>query len=80
MIRTVISLDNQEKKWLDKVAKANDVSMAEIIRLAIKEYKNKNAGLVASDIDALLEKTKGCWTKQDGLTYQRQLRDEWDDK
>jgi hypothetical protein len=31
----------------------------------------------SNDFDSLLEQTKGIWTKGDGLTYQRKLRQEW---
>lgn len=79
MIRTVISLGTDEKIWLDQMAKAKHVSMAEIIRKAIKEYRKKQSQVMANTaIDALLEKTSGIWPNRDGLAYQTRIRDEWE--
>jgi len=30
-----------------------------------------------ADFEALLDKTKGIWTKGDGLEYQQKIREEW---
>lgn len=77
MIRTVISLDQQEKAWLDSVAKTNHISMASVIRLAIKEYRKKNKMMAMTDINTLLNQTKGTWPEKDGLKYQIKIRNEW---
>jgi len=79
MIRTVISLDPDEKHWLSQVAKHQHISMAKIIREAIREYR-KNHPMKQSKFDKLLEKTQGIWRKGDGLQYQTKLRDEWNHK
>lgn len=80
MIRTIISLHPNEKHWLDQVAKRQHISMAKIIRQAIREYQKNHSHLIQSKFDKLLEKTKGVWQKGDGLQYQTKLRDEWDRK
>jgi hypothetical protein len=67
MIRTIISLNANEKKWLDKMAKAQHLSMAQIIRNAIKEYRQKHSNTVSTDIDSLLQETKGIWEGEEGL-------------
>lgn len=78
MIRTVISLDENEKAWLDRVSKTQKVSLAELIRIAIKEYHQSNRNLDRSDFDQILEKTKGIWSEEEGLIYQDKIRDEWE--
>jgi hypothetical protein len=78
MIRTVISLPANEKKWLDKMAKVKKVSMAQIIRDSIVEYHKNHIKEATTTIDTLLAKTKGIWRKNDGLKYQAGLRDEWE--
>lgn len=80
MIRTVISLPLTEKKWLDKIAKTKKVSMAQIIRDSIREYHRNHANEATTSIDILLNKTKGTWKKEEGLTYQSKLRNEWEEK
>ena len=34
----------------------------------------------SGDFEALLERSRGIWTKGDGLEYQQRLREEWDDR
>ncbi len=80
MIRTIISLDNDEKKWLDRMAKKKHVSMAHIIRTAIYEYRKKYKDNMPTDLDALLSQTKNIWENKDGLEYQSEIRHEWGKK
>jgi len=76
MIRTVISLDEESKRWLDQQAREENVSTAELIRTAVRKYRDekKRAALPLND---LLKQTSGIWKAGDGLTYQRRLRKEW---
>jgi len=76
MIRTVISLDEESKRWLDQQARKENVSTAELIRTAVRKYRaeKKRAALPLND---LLKQTSGIWKAGDGLTYQRRLRKEW---
>lgn len=80
MIRTIISLDNEEKKWLDKMAKKKQVSRAHIIRDAIHEYRKNHKDNIPTNLDVLLSKTKNIWEGRDGLRYQLTIRSEWDKK
>lgn len=77
MIRTVISLDNEEKSWLDKQALARKVPMTRLVREAVRLYKEKTEAR-NTPIKELLGATKGIWKKGDGLTYQRRIRAEWE--
>ena len=76
MIRTVISLDEESKKWLDQQAREENISAAELIRTALRKYRDekKREALPLKD---LLKQTSGIWKQGDGLTYQRRLRKEW---
>ena len=76
MIRTVISLDEESKEWLDQQARQEHVSTAELIRTAVRKYRDekKREALPLSD---LLKQTSGIWKGGDGLAYQRLLRKEW---
>lgn len=77
MVRTVISLEESEKAWLDRQAEDQRVSMAELIRKAVRRYREEMERDEES-VEQLLEKTSGIWEGEDGLTYQRRLREEWD--
>lgn len=76
MIRTVISLDEESKKWLDQQAREEKISTAELIRAAVRKYREekKRETIPLSD---LLKQTSGIWKAGDGLSYQRRLRNEW---
>ena len=76
MIRTIIGLDQESKEWLDRQARQEKVSTAEIIRKAVRKYRDdkKREALPLTD---LLKQTSGIWKGGDGLSYQRRLRKEW---
>ena len=77
MIRTVISLDEESKKWLDQQAREENISAAELIRTAVRKYRDEKRR-EALPLKDLLEQTSGIWKQGDGLTYQRRLRKEWE--
>lgn len=76
MVRTIISLDPEDKRWLDQKAKQEHVTMTAVVRQAIHLLKESSDSKEA-DIRSLLEETQGMWTHGDGLEYQNQLRREW---
>ena len=76
MIRTVISLDEESKEWLDRQARAENVSTAEIIRTAVRKYRDEKKR-DALPLSELLAQTSGMRKGEDGLVYQRRLRKEW---
>ena len=76
MIRTVISLDEESKRWLDQQAREENVSTAELIRTAVRKYRDEKKRAVLP-LNDLLKQTSGIWKAGDGLTYQRRLRKEW---
>ncbi|MHB1231155.1 MAG: ribbon-helix-helix protein, CopG family [Burkholderiales bacterium] len=77
MVRTVVSLDPEDKAWLDRVARGERVTMTEIVRRAIRRLRQQS-GEPRQNIDALLASTSGLWHAGDGLKYQKKIRSEWD--
>ena len=76
MIRTAISLDRENKDWLDRRAEHENLSMAEIIRIAVRQYREQMP-LDNASFDELLRQTSGIWKGEDALKHQRELRREW---
>jgi hypothetical protein len=74
--RTIISLDEDDKRWLDELAAQEDVPMTELIRRAVRLLRSRQTG-DGRGLDELLSATAGTWKGEDGLSYQRRLRDEW---
>lgn len=77
MPRTVISLDIEDKRWLDREARQRHLPMTELVRQAVREYRVRSETLSKPDLQSALSRTSGIWRKGDGLAYQNRLRDEW---
>lgn len=79
MVRTVISLEENDKKWLDRKAKEQRVTMTELIREAIRGFRLSGGKLSKSKDSAfkeILARTKGTWTKGDALEWHRKFQEE----
>lgn len=76
MIRTVISLEERDKAWLDEAAVREGTPATELVRRAVKLLREREATERLPLAD-LLRRTQGLWRGEDGLDYQRRLRDEW---
>jgi len=76
MIRTVVSLPEEDKRWLDDEAVREGVSMTEIIRRAVSRLRTHTAR--AKTFDGLLKTTAGIGTGEDGVALQKRIRKEWD--
>ena len=72
--RTIITIETDDKIWLEQRAKQSKESMAELIRRAIGEMRHREE----ARFQGLLNQTAGIWTKGDGLAYQQDIRGEWD--
>ena len=77
MIRTLISLPEEDKAWLENYSHAKHKSVAAVIRSAIKQYK---VIVGEEENDSLLAETSGLWKNrdEDGLHYVSRLRGEWE--
>ena len=73
-IRTIITLSEEDKRWLESYSNAHQVSLAEAIRQGIRRLKDAE---LRETYRVLVQSTKGLWKKGDGLKYQRKIRSEW---
>jgi Ribbon-helix-helix protein, copG family len=79
MIRTLISLEDEDKRWLDRKAKEDGMTMAQLVRIAVTRYREQcEREAVAPSLEELLRRTSGLWKGGDGLEAQVRLRDEWE--
>lgn len=81
MIRTLISLEDEDKRWLDRRAEEEGTTMAQVVRTAVKRYREQ-CGLEAGEpsMEELLRRTSGLWKGGDGLEAQLRLRAEWEEE
>jgi len=77
MPRTIINLDPEDKRWLDREARARHVPMTEVVRQAVRAYRVRVETQSKPDLMTALDHTSGIWHKGDGLLHQQRLRDEW---
>ena len=78
MVRTLISLPDQELKRLDVLARKNKKSRAQLVREAVDLYLKKHDRKQESWKE-IVRQTAGIWKhkKIDTDTYLGQLRAEW---
>lgn len=72
--RTIITLPESDKHWLEAYSKVHEISVAEAIRQGISVLKNLKT---EQTYRQLVMKTGGLWQKGDGLEYQKKIRSEW---
>lgn len=73
-LRTIITISENDKKWLESYSKTSGISMAEAIRQGINQLRQREEKNI---FQALIEETRGIWNKEDGLKYVEKLRSEW---
>jgi hypothetical protein len=77
MVRTLISLDADDKAWLDRAARAEGIPMTRLVGRAIRRLKQEQEA-APHGFERLLRETAGIWKGGDALRYQRRVRAEWD--
>jgi hypothetical protein len=79
MTRTIISIPDDEKTWLESFGRRHRISSAEVIRRAIREFRRTKS---EKGLAAVLRKTTGTWTslKADSRDHVKDLRKEWKDE
>ncbi len=76
MVRTIVSLEEVDKRWLDRYSGRHGRSTAETIRHAIKDFQKRAQG---EDYQRALKDTAGLLKgKDDSVPFVRKLRDEWE--
>jgi hypothetical protein len=76
MIRTIISLNEEDKAWLDRRAHEEGLTMTELVRRSVHLYR-ETTDPADSEFGVLLDETRNIWKAEDALQYQRRLREEW---
>ena len=77
MIRSIISIPAEDKKWLDNYGRRHKLSSAELIRRAIKEYRGR---VGQRNLQTVIRETAGTWNsvKGDSQKLVDGLRKEWE--
>jgi len=76
-VRTVISLSQDDKAWLDEQARLQHVSMTELVRRAVRNFRQQQEMQSGPSLQQALAQTANTWPGGDGLAHQAKLRDEW---
>ena len=72
--RTIITLPEEDKAWLEEYGKLHRISMAEGLRLALRLFRESRE---QSTYQSLVQETQGIRSGGDGLDAQCALRAEW---
>jgi hypothetical protein len=75
--RTIITISDEEKRWLVTFSRTQRISLAEGVRRGISCLKASEGLNIYRKI---IQETQGIWKKGEGLTYQEKLRSEWDSR
>ena len=75
--RTIITISDKDKSWLEAYSKSHGISIAETIRRGISELKEKESENLYK---TTVHETQGIWEEGDGLEYQKKIRSEWSEK
>ena len=76
MIRTLVSLDEDDKRWLDSYSRRKGQSIAETVRQALSGFRRESE---EDDRFRLLESTFGIWKEKnrDAMDIIDEMRNEW---
>jgi hypothetical protein len=79
MTRTIVSIPEDEKAWVDGYGRRHRISSAAVVRRAIREFRRTKS---EKGFAAVLRETAGTWTssKGDSRDLVASLRKEWDDE
>lgn len=80
--RTLVSLDQDDKAWLDEQAVQRAQPMTRMVQEAVAEYRVRQESRGGEPLAMLLERTAGLFARrgiplEDGLAVQQRLRGEW---
>jgi hypothetical protein len=72
----LISLDQDDRAWLEAASAREGKPATELIRRAVKLLRAQTPP-GAQPLADLLRQTRGLWREGDGLAFQERLRGEW---
>jgi hypothetical protein len=77
MTRTIISIPEEEKRWLEVYSRRHRISSAEVVRRAILSYRQAKT---EKGLAHVLKTTAGTWPamKGDSRAYVDSLRKDWE--
>jgi hypothetical protein len=73
--RTILTISEEDKNWLESDSSLHKVSVAEAIRQGIRKLREAE---FHENYHALVKNTKGILKNGNGLAYQEKIRNEWD--
>lgn len=80
MQRTIISLEPEDRDWLARRAQAEHVPQTEVVRRALRLYRQNAEARGSQSFEELARLTSGIRQGEDGLIVQQRLRDEWSER
>ena len=72
--RTIITISEDDKVWLENYSRTWRISAAEAIRRGIARLRDEEGGSIYKKI---VNETRGIWKQGNGLEYQTRVRSEW---
>ena len=75
--RTIITISDEDKLWVENYSRSCGISMAEAFRRGLSRLK---AAESESTYKRIVNQTRGiggAWAGKDGLEYQERVRNEW---
>ncbi len=77
MTRTILSIPEDEKAWVDGYGRRHRISSAEVVRRALREFRRLKS---EKGLAAVLRETAGTWTspKGDSRDLVDSLRKDWE--
>ena len=76
MVRTIVTIEESDKRWLDRYSGRHGQSTAQTIRVAIKEFQKKTR---EKGYHGVLKDTAGLLKGHgDSVRFVRNLREEWE--
>lgn len=67
MPRTVVNIEEADKRWLDEEARRRRVPMTRLVGEAVSEYRMRQELRDHPSLAGLLADTRGIWNQGDGL-------------
>jgi Arc/MetJ-type ribon-helix-helix transcriptional regulator len=77
MVRIIVSLPEEDKKWLEYYGRKHRLSAAEVIRRALKLYRRQ---VSQGGYERVIRETAGAWksVKVDSQEYIEAMRADWE--
>ena len=80
MARMILSLSEDDKRWLRTISREQGCSMAEVVRISIHHYRQQKR--TGGRLQNVLQETAGGWraAKTDAQAWVNRLRAEWNEQ